>query len=128
MDKVVQFIKYLFSGGSAVLVHLLVLWVGVEFLDIPHVFSSFIGFCVGTAVNYCLQHAFVFKKTGDHLFYFKKYLIVTVLMQGVNVSLFWLLLSYTNIQYIIAQILTIGVIFICNYIINAKYTFKDQST
>lgn len=39
MDKLTQFIKYLFSGGSAVLVHLFVLWVGVEFLALVHVLS-----------------------------------------------------------------------------------------
>jgi len=122
-----QFIKYVISGSLSVLTLLIILWIGVEFLSLPKTLSSFIGFCIGSIINYSLQHRFVFKKSGDHGVFFKRYVLVTSIMQIVNVVMFWVLVTYTNIQYILAQTIVVGFVFICNYIINSTYTFMKTS-
>jgi len=122
-----QFIKYVISGSLSVLTLLIILWIGVEFLSLPKTLSSFIGFCIGSIINYSLQHRFVFKKSGDHGVFFKRYVLVTSIMQIVNVVMFWGLITYTSIQYILAQTIVIGFVFICNYIINSTYTFMKTS-
>jgi len=122
-----QFIKYVISGSLSVLTLLIILWIGVEFLSLPKTLSSFIGFCIGSIINYSLQHRFVFKKSGDHGVFFKRYVLVTSIMQIVNVVMFWGLVTYTNIQYILAQTIVVGFVFICNYIINSTYTFMKTS-
>ncbi len=127
MADIEQFIKYVISGSLSVLTLLIILWIGVEFLSLPKTLSSFIGFCVASIINYSLQHRFVFKKSGDHGVFFKRYVLVTSIMQIVNVVMFWGLITYTSIQYILAQIIVIGFVFICNYIINSTYTFMKTS-
>lgn len=127
MADIEQFIKYVISGSLSVLTLLIILWIGVEFLSLPKTLSSFIGFCIGSIINYSLQHRFVFKKSGDHGVFFKRYVLVTSIMQIVNVVMFWGLVTYTNIQYILAQTIVIGFVFICNYIINSTYTFMKTS-
>jgi putative flippase GtrA len=74
-----------------------------------------------------MQHRFVFKKSGDHAIFFKRYVFVTSIMQIINMAMFWGLVTYTGIQYILAQIIVIGFVFICNYIINSTYTFMKTS-
>jgi len=127
LTDIEQFIKYVISGGLSALTHLILLWIGVEILALPKTLSSFIGFCVGSIINYSLQHRFVFKKSGDHGLFFKRYVIVTSIMQIVNIAMFWGLTTYTSIYYILAQVLVIGFVFICNYIINSTYTFMKPS-
>ena len=74
-----------------------------------------------------MQHKFVFKKNGSHAIFFKRYVLVTSIMQIINMTMFWGLVTYTSIQYILAQIIVIGFVFICNYIINSTYTFMKTS-
>ena len=127
MADIEQFIKYVISGSLSALTWLIILWVGVELLSLPKALSSFIGFCIGSIINYSLQHRFVFKKSGDHGVFFKRYVLVTLIMQIVNIVMFWGLITYTSIHYILAQIIVIGFVFICNYIINSTYTFMKTS-
>ncbi len=127
MADIEQFIKYVIFGSLSALAWLIILWVGVELLSLPKTLSSFIGFCIGSIINYSLQHRFVFKKSGDHGVFFKRYVVVTSIMQIVNIVMFWGLITYTSILYILAQIIVIGFVFICNYIINSTYTFMKTS-
>jgi len=127
LTNIKQFIKYIFCGGFSALTHLIVLWIGVEVFALPKILSSFIGFCVASIINYSLQHRVVYNKSGDHGLFFKRYVLVTSVMQIVNIGMFWGLITYTSIQYILAQILVIGFVFICNYIINSTYTFMKPS-
>ena len=127
MTDIEQFTKYVFCGGLSALTWLIVLWIGVELLSLPKTLSSFIGFCVASIINYSLQHRVVYKKSGGHGLFFKRYVLVTSIMQIVNIAMFWGLITYTSIQYILAQVLVIGLVFICNYIINSIYTFMNPS-
>ena len=127
MTDIEQFIKYVISGSLSALTCLILLWIGVELLSLPKTLSSLIGFCVGSIINYSLQHRFVYKKSGDHGVFFKRYVLVTSIMQIVNMVMFWGLVTYSNIQYIFVQVIVIGFIFICNYIINSTYTFMKTS-
>jgi len=127
LTDIEQFIKYVISGGLSALTWLILLWIGVELLALPKTLSSFIGFCVASIINYSLQHRLVFKKSGDHGLFFKRYVLVTSIMQIVNIAMFWGLVTYTSIQYILAQAIVIGFVFICNYIINSTYTFMKTS-
>jgi putative flippase GtrA len=127
LTDIEQFTKYVICGGLSALTWLILLWIGVELLALPKTLSSLIGFCVSSTINYSLQHRFVFKKSGDHGLFFKRYVLVTSVMQIVNIGMFWGLITYTSIQYILAQILVIGFVFICNYIINSTYTFMKLS-
>lgn len=127
MTDIEQFIKYVISGSLSVLTCLILLWIGVELVSLPKTLSSFIGFFVGSIVNYSLQHKYVFKKFGNHGLFLRRYVVVTSIMQAINMVLFWGLITYTSIQYILAQVLVIGFIFLCNYIINSTYTFVNPS-
>lgn len=127
MTDIKQFIKYVISGSLSVLIWLILLWIGVELLSLPKTLSSVIGFCIVSILNYSMQHRFVFKKSGGHAIFFKRYVLVTSIMQIINMTMFWGLVTYTSIQYILAQIIVIGFVFICNYIINSTYTFMKTS-
>ena len=121
-------IKYVASGGLAALAHLGILYILVEFFFMNPVVASAIGFCAAIMVNYNLQYHWVFTSDMPHGTAFIRYVTVTLGMLAVNTLIFWLMTSYLGIGYLIAQILTIGFIFIANYLINRNFTFAEEGS
>jgi putative flippase GtrA len=116
--------KYVISGGTAVLVHMLLLLGFVELLGLHKVLATTIGFAVGSAVNYTLQYHFVFRSTCPHLHSAFKYVVVTTAMLGLNSLLFWVLITSLALWYMAAQALTISIIFLLNFLVNRSFTFS----
>jgi putative flippase GtrA len=118
--------RYVVSGGTAVLVHMLLLFGMVEFLGVQKVFASAVGFAVGSLVNYLLQYHFVFRATCSHFHASFKYIVVTSAMLGVNSMLFWLLINTFSLWYMLAQAMTISIIFALNFLLNRSFTFVPE--
>lgn len=121
----VDFIRYVIGGGIATLIHLAILAVLVEHFGVNPTLGTSVGFCVGTAFNYAFQYYFTFRARGPHVRMFTRYLVVTLIMLGVNVLLFNGLTTELQIPYIYAQLLATGVVMLSNFAINRFYTFKS---
>jgi putative flippase GtrA len=120
--------RYLISGGTAVLVHMLLLLGLVELLSVHKVLATTIGFAVGSAVNYTLQYHFVFRSTCPHLNSAFRYIGVTTSMLGLNSLLFWVLITSLALWYMAAQALTISIIFLLNFLVNRSFTFSPGAS
>ena len=120
----VQFFKYFVSGGFAACVWLFTLWFLVSQFGLLEELASFLGLLLATVINYNLQHKYVFKVEGKHRIYFKRFLIINIITQILNMILFWISINILDIQYLIAQTIIIGLIFILNFLLNKLYTFK----
>ena len=118
-----QAIRYGISGSAAALTLLAVLTLLVEVFGIKETPASAIGFACAVAVNYTLQHSFVFARAQGHGLYFPRYLAVTAGTLALNTALFWLLSSWLGIFYLASQVITIGVIVPVNFAINRSFTF-----
>lgn len=124
-----QFLRYLLSGGSALLTHLAVLYFLVEIFAIDATYASGAGFIVATIQNYLLQHYFVFgAQGGRHQVLFTRYAAVTALTFGANLGLFWCIHVLLGLCYLLSQIVTTGLIFVVNFFINRSYTFREHSS
>jgi putative flippase GtrA len=123
----VQFTRYVFSGGAAVAMHLAVLVILIELAGSPPTLASLVGFACATLVNYALQHRFVFSRSRGHRAYFPRYLAVTLGTMTLNTLLFWTLSSGLGIYYLASQMITIGVIVPINFTINRSFTFRVRS-
>ena len=121
-----QATRYVISGGTAVAVLFLVLVLLVEFTPLSDVAASAIGFACGTAVNYTLQHRFVFNAERRHGLYLSRYLMVTAATMGLNSALFWFLDDVLGIFYAVSQALTLIVIVPLNFMINRSFTFAEM--
>jgi putative flippase GtrA len=119
--------RYMVSGSTAVLVHMLLLFGMVEFMGVHKVFASAVGFTIGSGVNYVLQYSFVFRATCSHFNAVFKYIVVTSAMLGVNSMLFWLLINTFSIWYMPAQAMTISIIFVLNFLLNRSFTFVPDT-
>jgi putative flippase GtrA len=123
----VQFSRYVLSGGAAVATHLAVLVILIELAGSPPTLASLVGFVCATVVNYTLQHRFVFSRSRGHGSYFPRYLAVTLGTMTLNTLLFWTLSSGLGIYYLASQMITIGIIVPINFTINRSFTFRVRS-
>ncbi|MDT8426739.1 MAG: GtrA family protein [Methyloprofundus sp.] len=142
-DKLLHtFLRYLVSGGLATGVHFAVLIALLEYQLTPPVQATMLGAAGGFLVNYHIQFHWTFKVSGPHKRFFTRYLLISALMFGLNVQIFWLattpepllLLGSVpypsqipqpqNIAYWYAQIIATGVVFLCNFLANRYFTFS----
>ncbi|HHH49423.1 MAG TPA: GtrA family protein [Saprospiraceae bacterium] len=121
------FFKYIISGSIASIVHLFVLIFLVELFSVNKVIASAIGFCGATFVNYNLQYHWAFSMKGSpHGFFFRRYLMVTLIMLGVNMFIFWWFITYWMIYYFWAQFWAMGIVVLLNFTANRYYTFRKK--
>jgi putative flippase GtrA len=118
-----QAVRYGISGSAAAVTLLVVLTLLVEVANVNETLASAIGFACAVAVNYALQHRFVFARVRGHLLYLPRYLMVTMATLALNTGLFWAMSSGLGMFYLVSQAITIGVIVPVNFAINRSFTF-----
>ena len=109
---------------TAVGVHFLVMILLVELCSMPPPIGSFSGFCAGSIVNYYLQYSWTFRSKQSHRLAFFRYTTITLAMLLLNLLVFQLAWKQIGLDYKLAQILATGVVFLANFAINSRYTFK----
>ncbi len=115
--------RYFVGGVLAVGLHISVLALLVEIIDLNATLATTIGFIVASVFNYCLQYYWAFSATGSHASRFSKYAVVTSITVMINAGMFWILNVALGAPYIIAQLVTTGAIFLLNYEANRRFTF-----
>lgn len=108
----------------AVVVHYLVMVSLVELAATPPFFGSFAGFVVGTIVNYYLQYNWTFQSNQTHKQALLRYVTITIAMLMLNLLIFQIANQQLGLDYRIAQLLATGIVFLANFTINSRYTFK----
>lgn len=120
----IVFAKYFTSGLTAVIIHYLVMVSLVELTSTPPLLGSFAGFVIGTMVNYTLQYNWTFQSKQSHKQAFLRYLTITIGMLALNLMIFQLANNQLGLDYRIAQLFATGIVFLANFTINSRYTFK----
>jgi putative flippase GtrA len=120
--KLTRLVKYAVSGGAAAIVHLLI-FSAASRAHVRPVAASAIGFCTAVIVNYLLQYHWTFNHQGSHATAFGRYISVTLLSFAVNLLAFKLLIDHVDLDPLLAQAITIVVVFVFNFGLNSSYSF-----
>jgi putative flippase GtrA len=122
-----QFVAYTGAGAIGTAAHYLTLILLVELLRVPPLFASSAGAIAGALVNYVLNYKFIFKSDKSHAEAMTKFLIVAAAGFCINFLLMWLLVNKLLVNYLIAQVITTGVVLVTNYTANRIWTFKRNN-
>ena len=90
--------------------------------------ATTIGFMVAIVVNYSLQYHWTFASGQDHRVVFRRYVTVTVITALLNTGFFTVLVYWAGIDYLVAQIVSTGFIFMINFQLNKRYCFAPART
>ena len=130
MIKNSRIIRYIFSGGIAVVANLTILHTLVDIFHVWYLTSTIIAFCFGIIISYFLQKFFTFKDNSTknlHL-QFSIFLTYNLAMLGVNTLLMYIFVDIIGSWYFSSQIIiTICTAFI-NYAFFNKVLFSNIGT
>ena len=85
--------------------------------------SIIIIFPLGILISYFLNKKFVFKKEKGNVIIF--FIIMTILLLT-NLSITWILVEFVYISKEISQALAICITFIAGFLLNKKFSFKNN--
>jgi len=121
-----QAIAFLGVGAFATVCHYAVLVTLVETHLLTVVPASAVGALVGAIVGYQLNYRFAFNADTPHRNTISRYLIVAAVALGVNTVLMAVLHGAGALPYLIAQVITTGLVFALTFTAHRTWTFKSE--
>ncbi|MEP7312147.1 MAG: GtrA family protein [Pseudomonadota bacterium] len=118
-----QFLRFLVVGAIATTVQYCVLIAGVELLGWQPVWASGLGFALGAVVNYVLNRNFTFQSNAAHGRAVLRFAVVALTGLGWNSILMHVLNERLGYPYLLAQVLTTGMVLVWNFCGNALWSF-----
>ena len=121
-------LAYLFSGGSAALVSLSILYFLTDILGWWYLASTVVAFCVAFMVSFLLQKYWTFRDTSKDDGHRQKmlYLFVALANLVLNTGLMYFFVDIVHIwgEHMIAQILTSAILAIESFFVYRAFIFR----
>jgi putative flippase GtrA len=122
-------VRYIVSGLIAASVQLGVLVLLVERLGMWHIQAVMIAFVVSAMVAFVFQKFWTFRDhsmEGAH-FQLTLYALLVSIAFSLNVTFMYLFVDILHLWYVLAQVLTIGLVTIVTFLSNKYFIFKRGS-
>ncbi len=114
------------ASSIAFALDLLILWVLVELLHVPHVVAAVIAFILPMVVFYVLSREWVFPDTDRGVASGFAYFMFNVgIGFVVMLAVFWTLLEFTGLYYLVARVAASTVSGIVIFLLNGFLNFKQ---
>ncbi len=114
-----RYFTFLFGGGLGLIINVIITYLLTEFFGLWHMVSFSIAMGLEVIFLFTYHTLVTFKKRGNLL----RYLIVVLSVGGLNWLAVYFLSVILPVPYLIAIILSAGVISIANYLLNKKLVF-----
>jgi putative flippase GtrA len=118
--------RFLVVGAISTSVHYLVLAAVVELLRGSVVAGSGIGFAVGAVVSYVLNRSHTFRSEAPHAQAMTRFVLVLGVGLGLNLLLMQLLAVRWGWPYLLAQMLTTGLVLFWHFAGHALWSFTHR--
>jgi dolichol-phosphate mannosyltransferase len=120
----VQLFKFGVVGGSGYVINLAVFAILAQAFGIHHILSAVGAFCVAVTNNFLLNRQWTFRATDGHPgFQAARFLTVSVMALGVNLTLLYLLVDVAGAPELPSQAVSVAAAMPFNFIGNKLWTF-----
>ena len=126
--KALKIVRFIISGTISAIGNLCILFVLVDFFHLFYLSASIISFICSIGLGFVLQKFWTFRDNaldGVHFQVFR-YVIIAVLNLAINTGLMYLLVSILGLWYMIAQIVTAGIIAFWSYAGYKTFVFTSS--
>lgn len=113
-------------GALGTLAHYALLLALVEGRVAPPVAASVAGFVLGALVNYTMSRRFVFRSERAHVEALPRFFAVAGVGAAGNALLMAVLAGWLGLHYLLAQVVTTGLLVLWHYAGNALWTFRRR--
>lgn len=120
--------RFVFSGGTAALTNLLVLFLLVHFLHIYYLFASVVAFSGAIVVNFTLQKFLTFEDytEGQTRSQFITFTTINGINIIINTSLMYFFVTFIGIWYLTSQIIASIIIASISYFSYKNIVFRKN--
>ena len=125
-DILTQFAKFMAVGAVGTVVHYTILILLVEKLSVSAVLGSSVGAIAGAFVNYFLNYYFTFRSSRRHAKAIVQFYIVAGSGFLLNALSMWIMVNVLDIYYLLAQLVTTGIVLLLNFWLNRTWTFRRR--
>jgi putative flippase GtrA len=119
-----DFSRFVVSGGTAALVHWLILWLCVSRAGWEGTLSTTVGFVVAATVSYLLNYFWTFRSSSPHMHALPRFLAVAVTGLFLNAGIFAALLYVIEVHYMLAQLAATGTVLFWNFFLQRAWSFR----
>lgn len=120
-----QFVRFTGVGMVSAIGHYGLLILLVQAARIDAVPASAAGATLGAIINYALNYRFTFRSDKRHRESVLKFLIVALVGLGLNTLYMWIGVDLLGLHYLLAQVLTTGLVLIWSFLGNRFWTFHE---
>lgn len=118
-----KFVGFVGVGAIATGIQYLILIVLKELAGVPPVYASATGYAISSVVNYLMKYHWVFASDRRHRHAAPRYATVSAIGLSLNTGLMYLGTQVLGLYYLLAQVLTTGLVLLWNFFANATWTF-----
>ena len=122
-------LRYIFSGGTAASVNLLVLYCLVDFLNLHYLVASAIAYFVGFVLSFSLHKFVTFLdfKIDRVMMQVIRYLPIFLINIALNLFFMWSLVDSLGLNYLISQVSTFIILAIFSFLLYRRLVFPSES-
>jgi putative flippase GtrA len=118
---------YIGAGFVTVAGHYAVTIAAVELLGTAPLAASAAGFCVGAAIKYVLNYFVAFRSAEKHTAALAKFAVALAVLFALNALFFALLQQGLGLHYLVAQVLTTGLLIPPGYFLSRLWVFAARA-
>lgn len=122
-----QFLRFTGVGFVSAVGHYGLLIVLVQGAGADAVVASAAGAMLGAVINYSLNYRVTFRSQKRHRESAVKFVLVAIVGLVLNTLLMWIGVDVLGLHYLVAQILTTGLVLIWSFAGNRFWTFHETA-
>jgi dolichyl-phosphate beta-glucosyltransferase len=127
ISEIRKFFKYSLVGTSGTILDLLAIYIFVEFLYLNVILAAILAFIVAATNNFVLNKIWTFNnKSKEYRHQYLKFIIVSVIGLTITIFLMYIFNTILGIWYLIAKLMTSGIVLFWNFLGNRLWTFKPD--
>lgn len=123
MPILYQFINFAGVGAIGTTVHYTALFLLISEFSVDPIAASTVGFALGAITNYFLNYRYIFRSTKQHNTTLPRFMAVACVGLALNSGFMALFIEILALHYLLAQVLSTGLVLIWNFSINKIWTF-----
>lgn len=121
-----QLLKFLVTGGTALVVNLTALYFFTSILGVHYLISSVCSFSLAVAVNFMLQKFWTFGTTMGNIYAEASFFLglQIVVNSFINTTLLYFFVEYLHLYYLLSQVFASLILAVATFFVSKRYIFK----
>lgn len=121
-----EFVTFSAIGIVNTLLHLVVLYILVEYFSVYYLLASFLAFVVAVTNSFIFNTRLTFAQSihAKTAFRYSKFFVVSTLAAITNLVLLYIITEYLGVWYLLSQLIATGLSLLINFIGNKYWTYR----